>query len=82
MGAEVSFDGPRVAVQIVNPGVVALLLSGDGIQFVFASCADQQLFDPGQLRFDPAQSPGDGVILLRHLRRDGCPRDSCEDHLG
>ena len=36
MGAEVSFDGPRVAVQIVNPGVVALLLSGDGIPFVFA----------------------------------------------
>ena len=82
MGAEVSFDGPRVAVQIVNPGVVALLMSGDGIPLPFALPADEQLLDPGQLRFDPAQSPGDGVILLRHLRSDGCPRDSCEDRLG
>ena len=82
MGAEVSFDGPRVAVQIVNPGVVALFLSGDGVPFVFALRADEQLLDPGQLRFDPAQAPGDGVILLRHLRRDGCPSDSCEDRLG
>ena len=82
MGAEVSFDGPRVAVQIVNPGVVALLLNGDGLPFVFAPSADEQLLDPGQLRFDPAQSPGDGVILLRHLRRDGCPRDSCRGRLG
>ena len=42
MGAEVSFDGPRVAVQIVNPGVVALLLNGDGLPFVFAPSADEQ----------------------------------------
>ena len=82
MGAEVSFDGPRVAVQIVNPGGVALLLSGDGIPFLFALRADEQLLDPGQLRFNPAQAPGDGVILLRHWLGNECPSDSCEDRLG
>ena len=82
MGAEVSFDGPRVAVQIVNPGVVALLLNGDGLPFVFAPSADEQLLDPGQLRFDSAQAPGDGVILLRHLLRDGCLSDCREGCLG
>ena len=82
MGAEVSFDGPRVAVQVVNPGVVALLMSGDGTPLLFALTADEQLLDPGQLRFDPAQAPGDGVILLRHLLRDGCLSDCCEDRLG
>ena len=79
MDAEVSFDGLRVVVQVVDPCVVALLLSlighgisvckksGDCLLFFLCPCTEQNLFDLGKPRFDLAQTVVEGGILLRHF---------------
>lgn len=73
MGAQMSFNGIRVVVEIADPGLVALLLSGDRTPFLLFPRANQQLFDPGEPRFDAAQPVGDGVILLRHGSEERMP---------
>ena len=82
MGGEVSFDGLRGVVQIVDPCLVALFLRCH-LGLVFSLCrAEQKLFNPGQPSFDPAQAAADGVVLLRHLRMGGGSRDCCGELLG
>lgn len=75
MGAEVSFDVLRVGFEVVDPCVVTLFLRGRLL--LAAPLAQQDVLDPGQPCFDSAQAADDGVILLRHLRRGGRPRDCC-----
>ena len=82
MDGEVGFDGLRVGLQMVDPGVVTLLLRCHAVLIFTIPGADQKLFNPGQPRFDPAQAAGDGLVLLRHLRVGGCCRDCCRGHLG
>ena len=79
MGAEVSLDGLRVVVQVVDPLFVTLLLSligdgisvckkgGDGLPFFFCPCVEQDLLDFGKPRFDAAQTVVERGILLRHF---------------
>ena len=79
MGAEVSLDGLRVVVQVLDPLFVTLLLSligdgisvckkgGDGLLFFVCPCVEQDLLDFGKPRFDAAQTVVEGGILLRHF---------------
>ena len=82
MGGEVSFDGFRGVVQIVDPCLVALFLRCRWVLTFTDACAEQKLFNPGQPCFDPAQAAVDGVVLLRHLRMGGGFRDCCGEPLG
>ena len=82
MGGEVRFDGLRVGLQMVDPGVVTLFLCGHGVLLLPVPRTQQNLLDPLQPSFDSAQAAGDGVILLRHLQRGGCSRDCRGGRLG
>ena len=83
MDAEVGFHGLWVLVQIVDPRVVALLLSlidhgisirkkrGNGVFVLFFRCPEENLLDFCQSRFDAAQAVVDEVVPLRHLPAPG-----------
>ena len=83
MDAEVGFHGLWGLVQIVDPRVVALLLSlidhgisirkkrGNGVFFLLFRCPEENLLDFGQSSFDAAKAVVDEVVLLRHLPAPG-----------
>lgn len=82
MDAEVLIDGLRVVVQIVNPGFVTLVLSGDRVPCLLFPRVEQQRLDGFQPHFNAAKAYGDGVVWLRHLWSDGSFRDCCGPHPG